>query len=85
MSAKQVRKGNRDVMSSALGLLQRFRYMLGYAIGCSILVLFSAHTGRAQEAQQKVFTTAHAAVTAFVNASRSDVVSALLEILGPEG
>ncbi|MGA8597994.1 MAG: DUF2950 domain-containing protein [Bryobacteraceae bacterium] len=72
-------------MNSDLRLLQRTSHGLAYMIACSIIISLSAQTGRAQEPQQKVFPTTHAAVSALVNAARSNDISALLQIFGPEG
>jgi uncharacterized lipoprotein YbaY len=57
----------------------------GSMTAISVAILFSAQTGRSQDGQQKVFPTANAALKALVSAARSNDVSALLEILGPEG
>lgn len=72
-------------MNSGLRLLQRFSHVLGYLIACSIVVSLCAQSGRAQETQQKLFPSAHAAVTALVNAARNNDISVLLELLGPDG
>lgn len=72
-------------MTSGFRLREVFPDRLRHAVICMIVIFFSVQTGRTQEPEQKVFPTAHAAVTALVNAARSNDVSTLLEILGPEG
>ena len=60
-------------------------HRLRYGIACSIELFVAISLLQAQQTQQKVFPTAHAAVRAMVTAARNNDTSALLEILGPDG
>lgn len=54
-------------------------------IVCSVELFLAISLLHAQQNQQKAFPTAHAAVTALVTAARNNDISALQEILGPDG
>lgn len=54
-------------------------------IAVAVVLLLFARVAPAQNAQQKTFPTAPAAVNALVEAARSNDVSALQDIFGPDG